>query len=592
MPNELLYTDPKAEYAIAWRIDVEETRRLAALQPCAKILLLLFLATFCLQAITALLRQYINPDGITYLHTTNLLWQGELEKGFSDFGVNTFIYMLVFFKRLGLDPFYAGVWWNAIISSLVVLPLFGWVRRMFDLRIAVIASFLYAFHPIVLSIGSAIMRGPMFWLFFNLTMYASWRAITEVRLRWFIIAGCSLTLAIHTRSEAWFLLIPILLWTLWRFWFAAGYRVKLCVGTLLIMAIVPGSITVMNLTVLKQCPQWGIFRPSHAKQLVNLFHDAEEKIQKYRTAKMDSNKASAEKKTTPKEIARSKSASSKPSSKKTPAQKAEKPKAPPSFVAAGLRRALLRVAKSYSYLYGIFGLIGVFVWRGRRRFALHAMLLMAVPLFAVVWYRSCENDVSPRYFLPVVFISLPIIAIGFLWVARKLSICFGHFGRQRSDTIEETHSRKPLYCLIGVLAFTLMVSCMGTVWGSSLSEQQECELGKWILKTFGQDQSIYCINRKSRISGWYAQTDRHYCISFPVWGPNAKKSPKSWLLGVFKKTKPRVVLCWENYRRPPEIASLFEMLEKNDYFGYEVVQTGVLEGLGPEVLVLVRKDSK
>lgn len=594
MPTELLDIDTKAEYASAWRTDVEEARRAALLPSCAKTLLALWAATFFLQVITALLRQYVNPDGITYLHVADLLWQGNLEEGFSNFGVNTFLYMLVFFKWLGLDPFSAGVWWNAVMASLAVLPLFGWVRRLFDLRLAIIASLLYAFHPIILSIGSAIMRGPMFWLFFNITIYAAWRAVTEVRLRWFLLAGCGLTLAIHTRSEAWFLLIPILLWTLWRFWFAAGYRIKLVFGTLLLMAIVPGSIAVMNWTVLTECPQWGIFRPSHAEQLTSLYKDTKEKIEEYRTEDQDDTEPSATEKSTSSGTKKATPKTSSPpqsSKKKRPPKKAEEPEAPPSFAKAGLRRALLRVAKSYSYLYGIFGLIGAFVWRGRRRFALHAMLLMAVPLFIVVWYRSCESDVSPRYFLPIVFISFPIIAIGLLWVAQKVNAIFDRIKSTGTET-ERASSRKPLYCLIGVLAFTLVVSGFGTVWGSNISEQKECELGKWILRTFGPDQRIYCFNRKSRLAAWYANTDRHSSAFYPVYGPNRKETPQWRLRAVFEKVKPRVVLCWANYRRPQEMTGLFESLEKNDYFGYELVQTGVLEAFEPKVLVLVRKDSE
>ena len=588
MQHNLLYTDPKAEYATAWRTDVEGAQSAAQLPSCGKMLLLLCLTAFFLQAIAGLMRVYVNPDGITYLRVTNLLSEGKLEEGFSNFGVNTFIYMLVLFKRLGLDPFYTGIWWNAIMSSLVVLPLFGWIRRMFDRRIAIIASLLYAFHPIVLSIGSAIMRGPMFWLFFNLTIYCAWRAMTEVRFRWFIVAGCTLTLAIHTRSEAWFLIIPITLWALGRFWFATGYRVRLCFGTLLLLAIVPGLIAVMNLTVLKTCPQWGIFRPSHAHQLAKLYEKAKNEIKDLCETKEDKVEAPAKRKP-------AKSPAKKTPTKKTPIKKIEKTEAPPSFATDGLRRALLRLVKSYSFLYGIYALVGVCVWRGRRRFALHAMLLMIVPLFAVVWYRSCNNDVSPRYFLPIVFVSLPFISIGLLWITRKIiSIRGGQHDHEdeENDVTKKTLSRKPLYGLIGMMVFTLIVSCFGTVWGTNRSEQKECELGKWILKTFGPEQEICCINRLSRMAAWYANTDSQSRLDYPVWGPNRKITPNYKLVRVFQKNKPQIVLCWESHRRPKEMPGLFETLKENNYYGYEPVQTGVLEEFEPKVIVLIRKGPK
>lgn len=581
MQLTLLNTDPKAEYATAWRTDVKEARCAAQLPSYPRVLLLLCLATFLLQAIAASLRVYVNPDGITYLCITDLLADGNLQKGLANFGVNTFLYMLVLFKRLGLDPFYAGVWWNTILSSLVVLPLFGWIRRMFDIRIAVVASLLYAFHPLVLSTGSAVMRDPMFWLFFNLTIYASWRAITEVRLRWFFLAGCSLTLAIHTRSEAWFLVIPILLWTLGRFWFASGYRVRLCFGTLLLLAIIPVSITAVNLTVLKASPQWGIFRPSHAQQLTILYQKTKTRLEEYRATKSD--------KVTPPATGKPNKNITKKPDPKPPAKKVAEKTSPPSFAMDGLRRALLRAVKSYSYLYGICALIGLCAWRGRRRFALHAMFLMAVPLFALVWYKSCSSDVSPRYFLPIVFISFPIITIGLLWVTQKLAT---QFSNANENDNEKTYPKKPLYCLTGVMIFTLIIGCFGTVWGTSRLEQKECELGKWILKNYGKNQRIYCVNRKSRIVGWYAKTKLHSALWYPIYGPNKNITSQHRLPALFHKTKPHLVLCWKNHRRPEEMPSLFETLEENNYYGYQVIETGVLDEFKPKVLVLVRKDSK
>lgn len=560
MQMNFLQMDPKVEYATAWRLDVDQVRDETRFPSSSKILLMLFGVTFLLQAIAALLRHYVNPDGITYLHITDLLAEGNLQEGFKDFGVNTFIYSLVLFKRLGLDPFYAGIWLNVVASSLTVMPLFGWIRRMFDMRIAVIGSLLFAFHPIILSIGSALMRDPIFGLFFNLSIYAAWRAITEVRLRWFLVAGCSLTLAVHTRSEAWFLVIPILLWTLGRLWFTNGYRLRLGFGTLLLLAIVPGSIAVMNLTVLKTHPQWGIFRPSHAQQLGKFYQKTKEQVKEYRTKKKET----------------------KPAPSPSPAKKLTKPADPPSFVMPGLRRALLRVAKSYSYLYGIYGLIGACVWRGSHRFALHAILLMAIPLFIVVWHRSCESDVSPRYFLPIVFISLPFIALGLLWIVQKLASFF---------EFRKYFPTKSSAYLVGVMIFTLIVCCSSAIWGTNISEQKECELGKWVLNRFGPDQKIYCINRRSRMTAWYAKSDFHSYREYPVCGPNKIPNNKTTLDGIFREVKPRVVLCWENHRALREMKGLFETLREENYYGYEVAEPDVLAKFEPKVLVLVRKES-
>ena len=592
MQPNLLSLNPKAEYTTAWRTGVEEARSAARIPSCRQVLLLLWIATFVLQAFAASLRTYVNPDGVSYLHLSNYLFEGNLEKGMAEYGVNTFLCLLTLFKRLGLDPFYAGVWWNVVVSSIVVLPLFGWVRRMFDGRIAVIASLLYAIHPIVLSIGSALMRDPMFWLFFHAILYSTWRGITEVRLRWFLLAGCCLTLAVHTRSEAWFLVIPILLWVLGRFCFVPGYRIRLCLGTILLLAIVPGSITLMNLTVLKSCPQWGIFRPSHLKQLTLLYDKIKEKFEgEEATAQKEVNPADSKKTASPKPHKKTKSSSADNSHS--------------IFVA--LRRAVVRLAKSCSYLYVAYFLIGTIAWRAWRYFAFNAMFLMAVPIFGLIWYKSYSSDISPRYFLPIVWVSLPVIAIGVLAIVQKIA----SFSKKRDGVPEpdlstaekdDSHAgeatpvqkpslKKSLYWLVVVMAFTFTVNCFGAIWGTSISEQKECELGKWIRKQFGPNQTICCINRKSRMAAWYAETPRHFWRDFPVFGSNKSIVPEKVLAATFKKSKPRVVLCWENHRIAPDEVGLFETLEKNNYYGYQVVEPDVLSEYEPRVLVLVRKDA-
>ena len=61
------------------------------------------------------------------------------------------------------------------ISSLVVLPLWGWVRRQFDDRVALVACLLYITHPKFIVESPEVMCDPTFWFFFTLAMYCMWR---------------------------------------------------------------------------------------------------------------------------------------------------------------------------------------------------------------------------------------------------------------------------------------------------------------------------------------------------------------------------------------------------------------------------------
>ena len=57
------------------------------------------------------------------------------------------------------------------ISSLVVLPLWGWARRQFDDRVALVACLLYAVHPKFIIESPEVMRDPTFWFLFMLAIY-------------------------------------------------------------------------------------------------------------------------------------------------------------------------------------------------------------------------------------------------------------------------------------------------------------------------------------------------------------------------------------------------------------------------------------
>ena len=60
-----------------------------------------------------------------------------------------------------------------LIASLTVVPLWGWLRRMFDDRLAVIACLVYALHGKLIAISPLIIRDSTFWFLLVLTLYCS-----------------------------------------------------------------------------------------------------------------------------------------------------------------------------------------------------------------------------------------------------------------------------------------------------------------------------------------------------------------------------------------------------------------------------------
>ena len=84
--------------------------------------------------------------------------------------------------RLGFDWETAAEFYGVLLSTLAVLPLFGWVRRQFDDRVATVACLLYAFHPKLIEWSPEAVREPSFWFFFLLALYLAMRRCGRSRL--------------------------------------------------------------------------------------------------------------------------------------------------------------------------------------------------------------------------------------------------------------------------------------------------------------------------------------------------------------------------------------------------------------------------
>ena len=104
------------------------------------------------------------------------------------------------------------------MGAAVVLPLFGWLRRQFDRRVALAGCFLYAVHGELIRWSPEVLRDPTFWFLFTLGLYLLWRAVTEVRLGLFLSAAAAIVLASATRFEGLLLLVPLAGWSVarWR----------------------------------------------------------------------------------------------------------------------------------------------------------------------------------------------------------------------------------------------------------------------------------------------------------------------------------------------------------------------------------------
>jgi hypothetical protein len=224
--------------------------------------LLAGLVALCLvpRVLMALKTEIVCPDGVLYIQLAQALNKGDFEGGLQEMHLNTFPVLLVALHRLGLEWELGGKAWGVVISSLVVLPLYGWARRQFDERVALVACLLYAVHANLIEWSPELIRGPTFWFLFVLSIYLLWRAVTEVRWGLFAAAGGAITLASLTRVEGLFLLIPLVLWSASRCQMLRQARARLLWGTVLGVLCFPALLLLVNLIWLRGYPHWEFIR--------------------------------------------------------------------------------------------------------------------------------------------------------------------------------------------------------------------------------------------------------------------------------------------------------------------------------------------
>ncbi len=223
----------------------------------------MFLLCFLPRVWMAGLVRSVCHDGYYYISAAAACRDGEWVYAFNYLNLNIFPLILVSLKSLGLTWIAAGKLWSVLISSLAVLPMFGWIRRLFSDRVAWAACFLYAVHPEFIEFSIEPVRDPTFWFLFHLCLYSTRRTVSEARLRWFLAGGLAMALAVHTRSEGWLLILPLAIWGIRQGLRRTEVRKRLVGGAAAWLAITPALIVLINLTVLSEEPEWQWGRLGH-----------------------------------------------------------------------------------------------------------------------------------------------------------------------------------------------------------------------------------------------------------------------------------------------------------------------------------------
>jgi len=443
---------------------------------------LLLLAALLPRALMAWKLDVICTDGALYLELAQALDRGDLQRGLQEMNLNVYPAVLVLMHRLGFGWELGAEVWGVLAASLTVLPLFGWIRRQFDDRVATVACMLYAVHPKLIGWSPEIIRDPTFWLLFTLGLYLTWRAVTEVRLGLFLAAGATITMAALTRVEGLFLVIPLALWTVWRWRALEIGRGRLVWGAALSMVALPAFVLLVNVTLLRHHPRWEGIR---GVPLVV--------VQKWSARLLEWTATGAVTAPTP--------------HKTTLAEEALN----------GIERPLLftylrTIERGLMPHWIVLIIAGAWCWRrvGNRRDQ-QPCLYLTLAILAGIWiHLAIARQSSSRYALSIVILTAPYAALGLMALGERLTcLC------RRAAAPATWHGLPARDGALHSAVCSAMLAVLA-VYGAADALAQDydgrrdwADLGRWIGRTYGPQAMIVGSHEMTSIVRYYAGARCH-----------------------------------------------------------------------------------
>jgi hypothetical protein len=472
----------------------------------------------------------ICPDAVLYLRMAEALDHGDLPGALEGISFNPFPVVLMLLHRAGMPWEMAGAWWGVAISSCTVLPLWGWVRRQFDDRIALAACFLYAVHPGLIHWSPEILRDPTFWFLFTLSLYLLWRAVTELRVWLAVAAGGAMALAAMTRMEGALLLVPLGLWSLARGWGRPQLRWRLVLGGLLCVCVYPLLLGLVS-------DAW--FRSQAPWQLVR---------------------------TEPLELARDWVRPGNPAAPQLAAELRPGVESGPLPLARMIEQFVSAAVKGITPVFLLFSVVGMAAG-GRlwRRLDRQALFVAALPLLAAIWIHLWwARETCPRYFFPMVILLSPCAAMGLDGLSRRLAASW------RSRGWEYRAAAAVPAILVAVIGLTVSL-------GSDCRfRTATVELGRWANRELGPAPLTLGPDGVAQVVNYYAQGR---CQSFPA------READGAVAARVQSLRPDLVLLPADRKTPDGGPALLEQIER---LGFVEVDRSGFSGGCRKVLVLRR----
>lgn len=462
-----------------------------------KVLGVLMIAALVPRVVMALLIPTVCSDGTVYIAAAEAIERHDLSFR-SGYALNLYPIVLAMLHSLGLSWIAAGKLWGVTCSVLVVLPLYGWIRRQFDDRTAKFACFLYAGHPKLIEWAPELIREQTFWLLFTTGLYCGWRAVTEVRFTYYSAAAVALAAATFTRFEGLFLIVPLLYWTGARFFALRAGRVRLVRSFGLMFVVVPCALLTVKLTILRTTELSDCLNSAPLARVTGLVNEF--------FGTVDSSISAFERE--------------------------HFGIRPGAFSSITLGRTLRVIARGLTPTYAVLLLFGLLT-QGRRSLASDRLpaLITAFVTIAAIWIHTWYSGLaSSRYILTVVLLSAGTAAAGMLDLSRAIS-------RAAAEANAQSRTR----IVAALTAVVLTVGCCEAFRTNYDGRLDRAELGLWLRNCYGSDQVIYGCDEQLDLIAYYAGAR---CIRLPM------NRAASQIAGEVKQVRPGIVVI-SNPPLPP-----------------------------------------
>ncbi|MES1213727.1 MAG: glycosyltransferase family 39 protein [Singulisphaera sp.] len=517
--------------------------------PNLRLLVLLVLACLVPRAIMAWRIDTVCADGVIYFHLA-----GELEAGRPDpddvshLQSGTFPLVLSALHRSGLTWENASKFYGVLAATLAVLPLFGWARRQFDERVAVLACLLYATHPKLIEWSPEAVREPSFWLFFLLALYFLWRAAAEVDWRLYLLAGAATALTVLTRFEGWFLLIPCCGWTLVRFWHLSALRWKLAGSALCGLLVIPVVFYGFGL-LLPQGGDWSHVRLDPVKRAGNW-------LLSWRQAPP------------PPPVDAGTAAPTIASAPLTAAEITDPGRAAQWTMAEAAATMLSVCERGLTPLFAILMCAGFLThWRLFLRSDNLPLLLVALAVVTAIWIHLWfAHQASSRYMLTIVLVATPSAALGLL-----------DFGRLAEAWLARRWPQIRVAATTSALALVALVGTVDAVSSDFKSREALAGLGQWIFAQYGRSSIVVGSESQLAVVGFYAQGE---AIPFP--GTLSGPALAAWL----DEIDPDVVVISKRRQQPGDYEAI---LAQRGQLGLQLIPAEQIPTSTKNMIVLVRE---